>query len=419
MTSVRQLREFVTDRLTAAAEEIFREFEKTIAEYQDEIERQRRLLDVVWKPEVKLRRIELLLQQDSKDEEVPTQQQLCNQERNSNLDQEEPEPPQIKREQVELRSSQDVEELFPGQWTETSKIKLPCDVAFKSQIKPCSIELQQLHVYKEEELFYDQQFCNQEKNPHLDQEEPEPPQIKDEQKELCGSQEQEQEQLVLRQGTETFMMIPPHQESDRRKPEQSRDHQFFSPSSAVVENQDQKGSQRVESGSTRNTEPEPKKKCYKNTAEVNNDSARINVELVEEGLSCKAAAMTSVRQLREFVTDRLTAAAEEIFREFEKTIAEYQDEIERQRRLLDVVWKPEVQLHRVVLPHQHVCKEDALTDQQLCDQERNFSLDQEEPSQIKKEEEEVCSSHEGEQLVLKQEIETCMCPNGRYEIDGL
>ena len=57
-------------------------------------------------------------------------------------------------------------------------------------------------------------------------------------------------------------------------------------------------------------------------------------------------------------------------------------------------------------PQQHVCKEEeVLTDHQLCYQERNSSLDQEEPEplQIKEEEEELCISQEGEQLVLKQE----------------
>ena len=70
------------------------------------------------------------------------------------------------------------------------------------------------------------------------------------------------------------------------------------------------------------------------------------------------------------------------------------------------------------LPQQHVCKEEeVLTDQQLCDQERNSSLDQEdpEPPQIKEEQEELCTSLEGEQLVLKQETETFMltptCPD--------
>ncbi|XP_044185302.1 zinc finger protein 568-like [Thunnus albacares] len=121
--------------------------------------------------------------------------------------------------------------------------------------------------------------------------------------------------------------------------------------------------------------------------------------------------MSSVECLREFINERLTAAAEEIFGVFQKTIVEYEEEIDRQRRLLDIVWKPEIILNRIELPQQHVCKEEeVLADQKLCNQERNSSLDQEdpEPPQIKKEQEELYTSLEGEQLVLKQETETFM-----------
>ncbi|XP_053301413.1 zinc finger and SCAN domain-containing protein 2 isoform X4 [Pleuronectes platessa] len=121
--------------------------------------------------------------------------------------------------------------------------------------------------------------------------------------------------------------------------------------------------------------------------------------------------MSSVQYLREFISERLTAAAEEIFTVFEKTIVQYEEEVDRQRRLLETVLKPEIKLHRIELPQHHACKkEEVLTDQQLCPQERNSSLDQEEPEppQIKEEQEEIFTSQEGEQLVLKQETETCM-----------
>ncbi|XP_045930689.1 uncharacterized protein LOC123986444 [Micropterus dolomieu] len=123
--------------------------------------------------------------------------------------------------------------------------------------------------------------------------------------------------------------------------------------------------------------------------------------------------MSSVESLREFVNERLTAAAEEIFRVFKNTIVEYEEEIDRQRRLLDIVWKPEVKLHRIELPQQHVCKEEeeeVLADQQLCIQERIPGLDQEDPQppQVKEEQEELCTSQEGEQLVVKQETDTFM-----------
>ncbi|XP_040050651.2 uncharacterized protein LOC120830211 [Gasterosteus aculeatus] len=120
--------------------------------------------------------------------------------------------------------------------------------------------------------------------------------------------------------------------------------------------------------------------------------------------------MSSVEYLREFVSERLSAAAEEICGVFVKTIFEYEEEIDRQRRLLDVVWKPHIKLHRLELPQSRVCKEEeeVLCDQQLCLQERNPSLDQEDPDppQIKEEQEELCTSQEGEQLEPKQEADT-------------
>ncbi|XP_047186064.1 uncharacterized protein LOC118291786 isoform X10 [Scophthalmus maximus] len=60
-----------------------------------------------------------------------------------------------------------------------------------------------------------------------------------------------------------------------------------------------------------------------------------------------------VPALRALLTERLTAAAEEIVGLLEETVAEYEDRVERsereicrQRRLLDAVLKPEVRLHR-------------------------------------------------------------------------
>ncbi|XP_039458078.1 uncharacterized protein LOC120434301 isoform X2 [Oreochromis aureus] len=121
--------------------------------------------------------------------------------------------------------------------------------------------------------------------------------------------------------------------------------------------------------------------------------------------------MPSVQYLREFINERLTAAAEQIFLEFEKTIVQYEEEIDRQRRLLDITWKPQIKLHRTDVPQQHFCKEEeVIADQQLWNQERSSNLDQEEPEapQIKEEQEQLCSSQEGEQLVLKEEIHTFM-----------
>ncbi|XP_037538394.1 zinc finger protein 836 [Nematolebias whitei] len=124
--------------------------------------------------------------------------------------------------------------------------------------------------------------------------------------------------------------------------------------------------------------------------------------------------MSSVHLLREFIGERLSAAASEIFSEFEKTILRYEEELDRQRRLLDVSWKPELKLLGVDLQQTHKT-EQSLTD----DQDRNSSQDLQEPEQrplqnqekeaeppqIKEEEQEFCTSQEEEQLHLKQETD--------------
>ncbi|XP_075938507.1 uncharacterized protein LOC142939171 [Anarhichas minor] len=93
MSKLQILRCLVNQRLTAAAEEVFGLFERTIAEYEEE---RRKLLQTradVQQP--------LVLK-----EEVPPEQQ----EWRSGLDQEDPEPPHIKEEQEEL-SIQEGEQL--------------------------------------------------------------------------------------------------------------------------------------------------------------------------------------------------------------------------------------------------------------------------------------------------------------------
>ncbi|XP_034436662.1 PAX-interacting protein 1-like [Hippoglossus hippoglossus] len=214
MSSAQYLREFISERLTAAAEEIFTVFEKTIVQYEEEVARQRRLLDTVLKPEIKLHRIELPQQHVCEEEEVLTDQQLCHQERNSSLDQEEQKPPQIKEEQEEMCTSQEGEQLVLKQETETFMLTPHCEESDHREPD----ELPQQHVCKEEEVLTDQQLCHQERNSSLDQEEQEPPQIKEEQEEMCTSQEGEQ--LVLKQETETFMLTPHCEESDHREPDE-------------------------------------------------------------------------------------------------------------------------------------------------------------------------------------------------------
>ena len=71
---------------------------------------------------------------------------------------------------------------------------------------------------------------------------------------------------------------------------------------------------------------------------------------------CHCVKMSKVQMLRAFVNQRLTAAAEEIFELFERTIAEYEEELcrskkenERQQKRLDAVFNPQLRLHRAGL----------------------------------------------------------------------
>ncbi|KAI9537667.1 hypothetical protein NQZ68_022328 [Dissostichus eleginoides] len=72
---------------------------------KEEISHQCRLVDTVLKPQLKLHRTELPLQLVCKEEEVVSEQQLCIQEKNYSVNQENPEPPQIKEEQEKLCSN--------------------------------------------------------------------------------------------------------------------------------------------------------------------------------------------------------------------------------------------------------------------------------------------------------------------------
>ncbi|CAG5849422.1 unnamed protein product [Menidia menidia] len=93
MASAQRLKEFIRGKLAAAAEEIFAEFEKTVVRYEQEIAHQRELLETGRKPQSSPRGRDLLSQ---------------NQPDGPRLDLEE--PPQIKEEQEEVWSSQEVKQ---------------------------------------------------------------------------------------------------------------------------------------------------------------------------------------------------------------------------------------------------------------------------------------------------------------------
>ncbi|CAI5681691.1 unnamed protein product [Oreochromis niloticus] len=257
MSSVQYLSEFIKERLTAVCEEIFSEVQKTIVQYEEESNRQHRLPDISWKPDRNSHIIDLPQQHDCEEEEGLDEQQVCNQERNSSVDQEDPEPPQITEEQEELCSSQEGEQLGLKKesegiivWTDEEQLRL-LETICKPEIRLHRIDVVQQHAFKEEEVLTDQQIFNQERNSSLDQEDPEPPQIKEEQEELCRSQEGEE--LGLKQETDTFLISGCHHESSHSEPEPNSE-QLLSHSSSDAESRDYEVNGHVDSRSTRNEE---------------------------------------------------------------------------------------------------------------------------------------------------------------------
>ncbi|XP_005755747.1 zinc finger protein 227-like [Pundamilia nyererei] len=107
------------------------------------------------------------------------------------------------------------------------------------------------HAIEEEEALTEQRVFNQERNSSLDQEDPEPPQIKEEQEELCSNSEGEQ--LGLKQESDTFMKTPTYEESHHSEPEPNSE-QLLSHSSPEAESRYHEENGHVDSGSTRNAE---------------------------------------------------------------------------------------------------------------------------------------------------------------------
>ncbi|KAG7225221.1 hypothetical protein INR49_014611, partial [Caranx melampygus] len=109
--------------------------------------------------------------------------------------------------------------------------------------------------------------------------------------------------------------------------------------------------------------------------------------------------MAKVQVLRALVEQRLSAAVEEIFVLFGRTVAEYEEELcrseqerQRQKKLLDAVFNPRVSLQRA----ECVRAQEALTEKQ----EWSSSQVQKdsEPPHVKAEPENAWTTHGGEQL---------------------
>ncbi|XP_014859044.1 PREDICTED: zinc finger protein 3-like isoform X2 [Poecilia mexicana] len=127
--------------------------------------------------------------------------------------------------------------------------------------------------------------------------------------------------------------------------------------------------------------------------------------------------MCSVEPLREFIRERLTAAAEEIFTQLEKTIVQYEEEIDRQRRLLDLTWRPRTEpnpaglqqqepVHQDLWQQNHCNTEDVPSDLESSQQNIGSGLNPKEPEPIKEKLHDVLGW--GAEQLVKQEPDPCM-----------
>ncbi|XP_068423217.1 zinc finger and SCAN domain-containing protein 31-like [Clinocottus analis] len=208
MCKVQMLRALVKQRLTAAAQEIFGLFERTIAEYEEELsasrdenERQRRLLDAVFNPEVRVHRADVQQLFAVKD---ALQQQVWS----SSLDQEDPEPLHIKEEPPHIKEDQ--EDPEPPHIKEDQEDPEPPHIKEDPEpphIKVDQEDLEPLHIKE-------------------DLEEPEPPHIKVDQEELWTSQEGKKLQELEEAGIKfSFTSFTVKSEDDEDEAQSSQLHQ--------------------------------------------------------------------------------------------------------------------------------------------------------------------------------------------------
>ncbi|KAM4574155.1 uncharacterized protein V3H82_008878 [Fundulus diaphanus] len=137
--------------------------------------------------------------------------------------------------------------------------------------------------------------------------------------------------------------------------------------------------------------------------------------------------MCSVEPLREFIRERLTAAAEEICSQLERTIVRFEEEMDRQRRLLDLTWRARTHQNPADF-QQHFLgnKKGVVVEQLLSNQESLSGTDEPEPEalqeepesvQIKEEPEDDYTAQDEEQLHLKQEADAFMVSPAYEERD--
>ncbi|XP_041664284.1 zinc finger protein 888-like [Cheilinus undulatus] len=223
----------------------------------------------------------------------------------------------------------------------------------------------------------------------LEQEDTEPPHIKEEQEELRSSQEGLDQAYTIKF---PFAPAPVKTEDEEEKPRSSQLNEIQSEGMKTgTDGQECGGPEQAwNSESERHSHSETQDKT-EDCSEAETDDS----DVFYPQYNC--VKMPGVETLRNFVNQRLTAAAEEIFGVFVRTIAEYEEQLcrckeenERKQKLLDDV---QLRFHRADTHQLSVTQEEVPSEQQ----DWSSSLDQEdtEPPHLKEEGEELWSSQEG------------------------
>ncbi|KAM9364816.1 uncharacterized protein KZ484_010998 [Pholidichthys leucotaenia] len=282
-----------------------------------------------------------------------------------------------------------------------------------SHIKIHRIDFPQQPECKEEDVLGDQPLWNQDRNSVLDQVGPKPLQVKEEQEDLCINQEGEQ--LLVKLEADTFMVTLISEEKQQSVAE-PKSEQLRSHNSAGTEIQDEAGSRHADSESTKEEgeELKPKKRRLKTRSRSNSDDNCLTSKTLCEN-------ETDVPQQNDFNQEEVLDEQQLLNQERNFTVVplgadcsqikEEQEDICIKKKGVQFGLKQETQTFDEDAPQRHDCKEEVvLTVHQLCNHERNSSLDQEEQAaaQVKEEEEELCTSQEEEHFGLKQETVTLM-----------
>ncbi|KAM9364796.1 uncharacterized protein KZ484_010976 [Pholidichthys leucotaenia] len=170
---------------------------------------------------IKSHRLDALQQNNFNQDEVLDEQQFLNQERNFIADKVEADCSQIKEEQEDICISQEGEQFGLKQESQTFDEDFPDHHAYENEFSPV------------------QQLWNQEENSGLEQNEPEPPHMKQEKEELCISQEGEQ--LVMKLEADSFMVTLTFEENQQSEAE-ANSEQLLSHNSDGTEIHDEEGS---------------------------------------------------------------------------------------------------------------------------------------------------------------------------------